>query len=182
MKVKDLNSSSLKTKKLIKENFAILMHEKRSLQNITVTELVKKAGITRSSFYTHYDNIYAVAKDIQDEAMDLLIKDTKELYTTKDIYHYFDDIISHLKENESIYSMILASDEPLLFMDHLSKLINKKLNISLNTINDEKVYLNIIFFTDGCMNILIKHFRGEITISLDEINNYIKGLFSKIFK
>ena len=44
MKVENLNSSSRKTKQLIKENFAVLMNEKKELHAITVTELVKRAG------------------------------------------------------------------------------------------------------------------------------------------
>lgn len=65
MKVQFLNSSSLKTRELIKKAFAELLNEKKHLDKVTVTELVKKANITRSTFYTHYDNIYDVAQDYQ---------------------------------------------------------------------------------------------------------------------
>ena len=63
MKVQCLNSSSIKTRNLIKKTFAELINEKKQLNKITVTELVKRAQLTRSTFYTHYDNIYEVAKD-----------------------------------------------------------------------------------------------------------------------
>ena len=88
MKVKNLNSSSRKTKQLIKENFAVLMNEKKELHAITVTELVKRAGITRSSFYTHYSSIYDVVKDIQDET--LVVLNTKDdcLNSLNDFYDY----------------------------------------------------------------------------------------------
>ena len=65
MKIQGLNSSSKKTRKLIKKAFAELIHEKKELSKITVTELVKRADITRSTFYTHYDDIYDVANDYQ---------------------------------------------------------------------------------------------------------------------
>ena len=55
MRVKCLNSSSVKTRNLIKKTFAELIHEKRQLSKVTVKELVEKAGITRSTFYTHYE-------------------------------------------------------------------------------------------------------------------------------
>ena len=60
MKVQGLNSSSKKTRNLIKKTFAELINEKKELNKITVTELVKRAEITRSTFYTHYDDIYEV--------------------------------------------------------------------------------------------------------------------------
>lgn len=53
-----------KTRNLIKKKFAELMNEKKELNKITVTELVKRAGITRSTFYTHYDDIYTTNRII----------------------------------------------------------------------------------------------------------------------
>lgn len=178
MKVKNLNSSSRKTKKIIKETFAELMQEKKELSNITVTELVKRADITRSSFYTHYDNIYEVAGDIQNETLEVLIKNTEELNTLEDFYHCLDEITKYLKENENIYSMILSSNEVLLFADRLVKLLDKKLDATFdNKINN----LTITFYTYGCINLVIKYFRKEVDCSLDEINQFMKDLVTKLF-
>ena len=69
------------------------INEKKELNKITVTELVKKADITRSTFYTHYDSIYDVANDYQLETIDLLINDDKILHSKDDILNYFDEII-----------------------------------------------------------------------------------------
>ena len=85
MKVQCLNASSRKTRKLIKTVFAELMQEKKKLSKIKVTELVKRADITRSTFYTHYDDIYEVAKDYELETIELLTCDDKILYTNEDI-------------------------------------------------------------------------------------------------
>ena len=98
MKVKNLNSSSRKTKKAITEAFAELMHEKCELSNITVKELAARADITRSSFYTHYDNIYEVAGDIQNETMEMLQKNIEDLKNIDDFNHCIDDITNYLKE------------------------------------------------------------------------------------
>lgn len=181
MKVKDLNNSSKKTKRLIKENFALLLKEKRELKNITVTELVKRADITRSTFYTHYDSIYDVARDFQNEALELLDIGTKKFQTLNDIDHYFDYTFNFLKENENIYAMILSSDEPLLFTDRLNRLMNKKLYDILKKYNIEDLKLSIPFFINGCIILVIKQFRKEIDISLDEVNEYCKKLFKKLF-
>ena len=62
MKVQNLNKSSQKTRKLIKSVFAEMLSEKRELGKITVSELLKRADINRGTFYSHYDDIYAVAE------------------------------------------------------------------------------------------------------------------------
>ncbi len=179
MKVKNLNSSSRKTKKIIKESFAELMHEKQELSNITVKELVERAGITRSSFYTHYDNIYEVAGDIQNETLEVLRRSVEDLKTSDDFNQCLDDITEYLKENEYIYSMILSSTEAVIYADRIVKLLRKKLDITLD--KNDAHELDLLFYTYGCANLYIKHFRGEINYSLDEINSYMKNLVKKIF-
>lgn len=181
MKVKNLNNSSKKTKQLIKENFALLLKEKKKLKNITVTELVKRANITRSTFYTHYDSIYDVADDFQEEALDLLDISTRKFQFLEDIDYYFDYVFEFLKENEYIYTLILSSNEPLLFTNRLTKIMNKKLYNILENYNISDLELNITFFLNGCIILIIKHFRRELSNSLDEINEYCKKLFKRLF-
>ena len=55
MKAKNLNASSVKTRNLIRDTFAELLYEKKNINKITVTELVQRADINRSTFYSHYD-------------------------------------------------------------------------------------------------------------------------------
>lgn len=54
MKAKNLNASSVKTRNLIRDTFAELLYEKKNINKITVTELVQRADINRSTFYSHY--------------------------------------------------------------------------------------------------------------------------------
>jgi AcrR family transcriptional regulator len=181
MKVKNLNSASRKTKQKIKETFAELMNEKHELAHITVTELVKRAGITRSSFYTHYDNIYDVASDIQNETMEVLLKNTENLTTLEDFEACIDEITKYLKENGYIYSMILSSNEVLIYADRLVKLLNKKLDIALK-IKSKETQLKMTFYAYGCINLIIKYFRNELEdCNLDDINKLMKQLVIDIF-
>lgn len=181
MKVKNLNSSSRKTNKAIKEAFAELIKEKKELNNITVTELVKKADITRSAFYTHFDSIYDIAQEIQNETLDLLMTNIDSIQSIDDLDHYLDIIFNYLYENEKIYSMMLSSNEPMLFSNRLSKTINNHIFSLLKEANNENLILKVTFYTDGCMNLIIKHFRKEIPNSLDEIKTFMKNLFRKLF-
>ena len=177
MKVKVINSSSRKTREKIKKAFAFLIKEKKSLNKITVTDLVREADITRSAFYTHYDNIYDVAKEIQDETLDVF----ETFQSLENINSYFDEIFTYLKKHEDIYSMIFSCDEPLQFTSRLNKMINQWLYKVLSNKKQKKLELNIAFFIDGCMSLVIKHFRNEIDCSLDEINSYMKDTFKKLF-
>ena len=181
MKVKKINASSKKTDTLIKESFAQLMKEKKELKNITVTKLVSKAGITRSAFYTHYDSVYDLANEIQEETLDFLLEGTDDIQNINDLFNYFDKVIIHLKENEEFYSMLLASNEPLRFTNKLTDIMKNKLNNFFKTNNNINSQLAVTFFSDGCISLVLKHFRGEDNVSLDEINFFMKEMFKKIF-
>lgn len=181
MKVKVANASSKKTRVSIKSAFAQLLKEKREIKSITITELVELAGITRSTFYTHYDNIYEVAKDLQDEILDILFNNINQIKTLTDMQDYVLMILKHLEANEELYRMILSSDEPLLFMNRLNKMMNKHLTDFFNNRSDEQL-LNINFFVDGTIHLFIKYFRNEIDISLEELYLYVINIFKQIFK
>lgn len=65
-----MNKSSKKTIKLIKKVFAEMLSEKKELGKISVSELCNRADISRATFYSHYDDIYGVAEDYENEMTD----------------------------------------------------------------------------------------------------------------
>ena len=182
MKVQCLNSSSVKTRNLIKKTFAELINEKKQLDKITVTELVKKAELTRSTFYTHYDNIYEVAHDYQLQTIELLCSEDLKLFSKQDIINYFDNIIQCLKNNEETYKLLLSADESLLFLEKLKQIASNKIYDALkNNCTDQYLKLNISFLMNGILVELLKYFRNESFYSLDEILLNMKKWFEKIF-
>ncbi|MCI8443722.1 MAG: TetR/AcrR family transcriptional regulator [Clostridia bacterium] len=183
MKVQGANSSSRKTRRYIKTAFAELINEKKELNKITVTELVKKADITRSTFYTHYDSIYEVANDYQLETIDLLINDDKILNSKDDILNYFDEIINCLKQNEHIYKLLLSSTDSLNFLIVLRKMANQKLYYTLknNYKNYDTLELDVSFFIAGMVEEIIIYFKSQSDYTLDELLVNIKKWFEKIF-
>ncbi len=172
MKLKGVNNSSWKTETLIKKTFAELLEEKKEIKKITVTELVNRIGITRGAFYSHYENIYEVAESIEDELLETLF-----LSKNDEPGKYLDDIFDYLKTNEKIYSQILVSDDPLIFMNRLKKMIISKLIKDLPNARE----LDVIFFTNGIINIIISYFRKEINEDLESICIYVKMIAKILF-
>ncbi len=183
MKVQCLNSSSVKTRNLIKKVFAELINEKKQLNKITVTELVKRAKLTRSTFYTHYDNIYEVAHDYELQTIDLLCSEDLKLYSKQDIKNYFDNIIQCLKDNEETYKLLLSADESLLFLEKLKKIASKKIYDALkDNCKDKYLELNVSFLMNGILMEVLKYFRNESNYTLDELLLNIEKWFEKLFE
>ncbi len=183
MKVQCLNSSAIKTRNLIKKTFALLINEKKQLDKITVTELVKKANITRSTFYTHYDNIYQVAQEYQLQIIDLLCNEDFILHSKQDILNYFDNIFACLKGNEETYKLLLTANDSLIFLYQIKNIISKKISKALKTNypNDYYLDLTISFFMNGILMEIIRYFRKENEYSLEEILANMKIWFNDIF-
>lgn len=186
MKVKNLNHSSVKTKNLIRNAFAELIKENQELNKVTVSELVKRADINRSTFYNHYDSIYDVAEEFEAEVIKVLFENNKKIETKEDVFLYLDNVINYLKENEEIYRLLLSSKDPLLFLERLNhSILNKLYNSLLNNVNlkkDKTLKFNITFYTDGIINQVLNYFNGSIDCSLDEICKYSKEIFVVLFK
>lgn len=182
MKVKVLNASSKKTRNELRKAFAELLEEKKIIKNITIKELVNKAGITRATFYTHYDNIYEIAEEIQDDFIQVVFHNIDNLNSKETLRAQIERIANHLKENEEMYCMLLASDETLIFINRLNRLMTKNLSEFIIKHKCEDRQLDINFYVDGITSISVKYFRNELNTSIDELSEYAIDLYERLFK
>lgn len=184
MKVKNLNHSSEKTKKLIRSTFAQLIKENDGLDKVTVSELVRRADINRGTFYNHYDSIYDIAEEFESCIIQTLVEDNKPLTSLNDVNAYFDKVIAYLKKNEKTYRLFLSSEAPRTFLVKLNNLVYDKLYTCLTSLNtkvpEKELTFNLSFFTDGIVYQILKYFNGT-DLSLDDISDYSKLMFKNIF-
>lgn len=110
MKAKNVNRSSIKTRALIKSTFAEMLSEKKEINKITVTELVKRADINRGTFYSHYDDVYGVAEDYENELIDKFFDDAR-LIGSQDIDSFTDSFFDYIKKNNENYKLLCSSND-----------------------------------------------------------------------
>lgn len=86
----------------IKKVFIELIQNKE-INEITVSDICKKANLNRTTFYSNYIDIYDLADNIKDD----LFNDVLTLYPdeTKDKKHSYDflKLFKHIKENQLFY-------------------------------------------------------------------------------
>ena len=63
--------------------FFALLHEKE-LDKITAADIVKKAGVVRSTFYNHYENVPALVEAAEDRTI-------RDIFTMMESFHPRDD-------------------------------------------------------------------------------------------
>lgn len=149
-----------------------LLHylEKKDYEFITVKEICQKAGVNRSTFYLHYENM----DDLLVETVEMVEKrflekfsgienksDTARAVLTSE--KYLHPYLSFIKENKKLYR--LMHDKPHLF--NLSKksqelyenIFDKALS-NFNVKENEKKYV-FSFYTEGVLGIIKRWIDGD---------------------
>ena len=180
MKVQNLNKSSINTKAQIKSAFVDLMHEKRKISSVSVSELVKRIGINRTTFYTHYHDLYDVARDIAGEvsmaALDM------EISTKEDIPVYIESMFNNLYKNRNMYNLLLSSREPMYYLENIRKQVCRKLLEVYEKYTDDKMIgFKLEVFTDGLEEQLVRYFKNKSEYKFDELKNYFVNFALELF-
>ena len=160
--------------------------EKKDLDYITITEITKKAGVNRSTFYLHYDNIYDLfeetVENIHKEFINSFdIKSINEINSKNNAFLITDSLlISYLnfcKKNKRILKLV--HQKPQLFQTEKTYK-NMYDNIFYPAVSQflkdetQKVY-NLEFFTQGVAGIIKKWIELDCKTEIPELVNIIKN-------
>ena len=185
MKVKNLNNSSVKTRKLIKKTFISMLSEKKEINKITVSELVERADISRATFYAHFDDVYGVVEEFENEIIDKFFTNAK-LLATDNYEKFFEELFSFMKENNENYKMMCRTNDFLFSAKRLSSLvINKFMELCNNDPNiRDKEFLetDISVFVEGLLCEYVKYCRGLTAASPEKLYEYTKFWYKKFMK
>ena len=154
--------------------------EKKDIDFISVTEITKKAGVNRSTFYLHYDNIY----ELLDETIEntnkkfadaMSIKAPFQISTKKEAFLLTDDfLISYLefcKEHKQILK--LAHKRPNLFRNKdvyqrmYEAIFYPAISRFVKAENDRTYMLE--FFTHGVVAVINKWVELDCVAPMQEI-------------
>ena len=170
---------------MIRNAFVDLIDEKKLISNITVAELAEKADIAKSTFYNHYDDVYAVADEIMRELMDMLneIIDAMDADNTSDYRIYIKRIFSFIRENQDIYSKVAGSPDAVFFIDKIKHIVITRVLSNINSpyLSQNKTvrHVQISFVANACVDVMVNYFRGDIKMSFDELEQTVVQLIEK---
>lgn len=175
MKAQNLNNSSRKTRRLIKKVFAEMLCEKNELGKISVSELCQRADISRGTFYSHYDDIYGVAEDYENELIDAFF-DNARLLESQNISHFVDSIFEFIRKNHESYRLLCRSNDFLFAAKKLAAIASGKLLELCH--HDPRIHdrtfieLDLQVFLEGLMCEYVKICRGYSATTLDDLYDY----------
>ncbi len=169
---KKTNAASVRTRRKIREQFARLLKKYKNLSKINVTELVENVGISRSTFYTHYQSLEEVAREIKNEIANTFFEQ-HQIKSLDDMEEALNAIYRYLKKNDRFFKLVFKADKTADFAlvlgarvaEEFTTLLKKQPNVA----NRKLLGLEFQAFMDGQSLQYIRYYRGETQYTLEDI-------------
>lgn len=155
----------IKTRRQLKKGLAALMKEK-SVNQITVKELVEEVDINRSTFYLHFKDIQDLLREIE-ENMEAQIKRAIEEHPivsgNENAFYFIEDMFRVLDEEREISKALIGPNGDMGFIHRIERIIKENSRGTL-----EKMFLGkkedlkyfYAFCLSGCLG-LVKVWLNE---------------------
>ena len=174
--------SSIRSRNLIRQAFYETLKEK-SFEKITVTDIVKKADINRSTFYAHYPDVMGLLDEIQEEILDYTQKFMGEI----DFSDFFDNpkpylqnIVKLVAENNELYRLLMTSAMATKQLDKLKYIL---IDRTIKTLDASDMFRSpfemefaIRFFMGGIVDVYTQWLSGVIDCSLEELTEELSNM------
>jgi AcrR family transcriptional regulator len=162
---------------------------KKPLEYITVSEICKKAGVNRSTFYLHYENI----GDLLEETSRLLLDDFAECFSAVEqtsVYNlkncdlnelvfikdkYLTPYLTYIKEHREVFKTSLANKKIFGLKNIYTRMFENIFNPILDRFNyphNIRHYV-MMYYLNGINAIILEWLRNDCDKSIAEISEII---------
>ena len=176
--------SAKRSRKMIRNAFLDLLKEK-NINKITVTDIVNKADLNRSTFYAHYMDVRAITEEMENEVIDKMLEILKKF----EFKNFFNnptplllEVSRFLEDNQDTYKILLKANGAETFLKKLKKVFADYMLSDTdipNYLRDSKlVNLRISYFSGGIINMYEDWFNENLDCSLNDIALEVSKLLS----
>ncbi len=158
------------------ERVFINLIQTKNINEISVSEIVKLAGVNRSTFYANYIDIF----DLEEKIRDGMFLNMLELYKEESIMHKHSydylKLFRHIKDNQIYYKTLfkLNFDFTKYYDNHLED--EEALKYYGTTKN---IDYHIAFFKAGINAILTKWIENDFHETPEEISEILRTEYQK---
>ena len=160
-----VDSRVIKTRRQLKKGLAALMKEK-SVNQITVKELVEEVDINRSTFYLHFKDIQDLLREIE-ENMEAQIKRAIEEHPivsgNENAFYFIEDMFRVLDEEREISKALIGPNGDMGFIHRIERIIKENSRGTLEKMfpgKKEDLKYFYAFCLSGCLG-LVKVWLNE---------------------
>jgi AcrR family transcriptional regulator len=141
----------------------IQLLDKKDINDISVSELTRKAGVSRTAFYSHYQTVDDVLSEIIDEELTELNNSVWEAINREEDCF---PLIQKIKDNYDMYSLLMKSNIENTAFFKLRDYV-KRTYPSL----DRKTYYMLVSAIGSLRNIILEWFTNSCDESVEVISS-----------
>lgn len=174
------NRRTTMTKRLLKESLFELLKEK-PISRISVKELCEVADLNRSTFYLHYSDQYELLAEVENEVVEKTAEYLKNVSNGIYTPNYISAFLGYIKDNASVFSILLTQPEHLKFQDTLIKEVlgDLKEGLPLSYKGLAKDYA-FNFMVHGSLQIIRDWINSSFELPTEEIAGLIYSACSAV--
>ncbi|MEK4306173.1 TetR/AcrR family transcriptional regulator [Oceanobacillus sp. M60] len=171
-----------KTQKAIKNTFLTLLEEKE-LTKITVSEVSNLADIGRGTFYLHYQDIFDLYNQLENELLHQLLQWIDELYGGSQsitLTEFMEKVAEAILQNQKIFKLFMNEQRSSLLLSKVKEKItekeleDRKRHGVLQNADFEKY--NVSFQVSGTIEVLNEWIKTGMHQSPKEISETISRI------
>ena len=182
--LKSVDKRIQKTKRLLLDSFVSLIIE-RGYANVTVQDIIDKAKVGRSTFYSHFENKEQLLKG--DNMARLLLQNKILTHASNHSEINFLRLYSHVRENKALAEEIFGNETSVMIKNHIQNILVFALQSYLkNRVIKQKIdkeMLDLLIEAVGaaltCM--LINWSLSEMSFSVEVMANKSHELVDSVF-
>lgn len=170
----------VKTKKNIYEGFIEIM-EKKSFEEIKVSEICEVSLINRSTFYAHFEDKYDLFNSLMNDLKSKLRSEVDPNLEYKDIKEFYMKTISlvleRLDESKSIYLKMMNNNRNSVAMDMIYDTLRESIQARVGQYYHGDIPIDIItnFYVGGIANVIMLWLVNP-RYTKDDVNSYLDRL------
>lgn len=180
--------SAIRSRRLLRDAFVELMQQK-SINKISVSDLVRVADLNRGTFYAHYANPIDVLTEITNEIVDKISEfmvDFKFMDFLQNSKPSFKRVEALLNENIDFYRKILIHTASMEFITNLKKTlveyISNDKSVPAKIKKQKEFIISLQVFAGGIISVYLDYVQNTINATPEEITDTLCMLVSEISK
>lgn len=170
-----------KTQAAIRNAFIELIKEKGDINTISIKEIVDRADISRSTFYTHYTDIIELTEDLSDiiakEISNIVIETHKKTPDQTSYTIIYKNILQYLYDLGPLTKAVIIDAKNWSMIEEiinsLQAAIAEFYKSSHKQIRSEVCEVTATFWTNGCMGLIREWAKNDFNYSVDEMAKLI---------
>ena len=182
MAVKKEYRNAIRSRRMIREAFVELLHEK-PFEKITATDIIIQSGLNRSTFYAHYPDVKGIIDEITGEVFEMF----RQMLSEMDFSSFMNEpepnlkkVVTFLEENQELYRMMGQSDISMIYLEQVKKMLIQQVletpNLPMEGLSQTSIEIRVRMLLSGVIDAYREWLTGGIDCTLEEMTSEVANI------